>query len=94
MTGKDLIKYILENDLENEPIVQNGKILGFISLEEAAVKFNVGTATVSAWYSLGVIEGFDLCGRIFILKNAEPKIKKDDRFDITNKVLEQYIENH
>ena len=38
MTGKDLIKYILENDLENEPIVQNGKILGFLSLEEAAVR--------------------------------------------------------
>lgn len=94
MTGKDLIKYILENDLENEPIVQNGKLLGFLSLEEAAVKFNVGTATISTWYRLGAIEGFDLCGRIFIFKNTEPKIRKDDRFDMTDEVLEQYIENH
>ena len=42
MTGRDLICYILENNLENRSIVQNGKFCGFLTAEEAAVKFNVG----------------------------------------------------
>ena len=31
MTGRELIVYILENGLENEPIFKNGKPIGFIT---------------------------------------------------------------
>lgn len=49
MTGRDIILYILENHLEDELFVQNGKPLGFLTVEEAAAKTNVGPATIQAW---------------------------------------------
>ena len=42
MTGRELIIYILENDLENEPVFQDDKLIGFLNEREAAVKLNVG----------------------------------------------------
>ena len=38
MTGKDLIVYILQNDLEDEVIFQNNRFIGFASEEELASK--------------------------------------------------------
>lgn len=87
MTGKDLIRYILDNNLENEPIVQNGQLVGFLSTEEAAVKFNVGIATVAIWYKLGAIDGIELGNTIYIFANAEPTIKKENRFDINKDIV-------
>lgn len=49
MTGRALIIYILENNLENKEIFKDGKIVGFISVSEAASKFNVGVGTVKTW---------------------------------------------
>ena len=49
MTGRDLIIYILSNGLENEPIVKDGKLIGFMTVEEAATKMNVGSATIVVW---------------------------------------------
>lgn len=49
MTGRELILYILENGLEDEQVVKNGKLIGFLTLGEFAAKTNVGTATVTAW---------------------------------------------
>lgn len=49
MTGRDLIIYILSNGLENEPIVKDGKLIGFMTVEEAAAKMNVGSATIHVW---------------------------------------------
>lgn len=46
MTGRDLILYILTNGLEDKPIYEDGKILGFLTATEAAEKFNVGLATI------------------------------------------------
>ena len=39
MTGRDLIIYILENNLENEPVYKDGRLLGFLTVTEAAVEF-------------------------------------------------------
>lgn len=75
MTGRDLIMYILNNKLEDEPIVQNGKLIGFLTVEEAAVKHNVGTATVLTWFQMGTIEGIEIGNTILILSNANPEIK-------------------
>ena len=41
MTGRDLIIYILENGLEDEPVFKDGKFIGFITTGEAAVQCNV-----------------------------------------------------
>lgn len=57
MTGRDLILYILQNGLEDEPIYENGKILGFMNETEAAIKFDTGTAVVRTWLELGTLDG-------------------------------------
>lgn len=38
MTGRDLILYILENHLEDEQVFEEGNLLGFITIIEAAEK--------------------------------------------------------
>ena len=52
MTGKELILYILENNLEDSEIFKDGRFLDFLTVSEAAVKFNVGEATVKTWLDL------------------------------------------
>lgn len=62
MTGKELILYILLNDLEDEVIDKDGKLLGFITVEEMAIKRGVGVETVTAWIKLGQINGITIGG--------------------------------
>lgn len=71
MTGRDLIVYILKNGLENEPIYEDGKILGFMNVEEAAVKFNVSTPTIHAWAKLGMLDSVAIGKALYIPANAE-----------------------
>lgn len=49
MTGKDLILYILQNNLENEPVFKDGKFLGFKAIAEVAEENGVGKETVRVW---------------------------------------------
>lgn len=56
MTGRDLIIYILENNLEDEPIFNDGKPMGFMTTEETATKFDVGIATVFVWMFRGQLD--------------------------------------
>ena len=82
MTGRDLIIYILKNGLEDKEIFKDGKINGFLTLEEAAAKLNVGTATVLLWYALGRLKGFTLLDKIYFpkdIKIPENKGEKDER---------------
>lgn len=79
MTGKELIIYILQNNLENEVVFSNGIFTSIINVEEAAAKFGVGVATVRAWYQLGMIPGFTLGGSIFFMKDVEnPMLDKNN----------------
>ena len=73
MTGRELILYILQNGLEDDPVVQDGKIVGFLTLEEAASKYDVGTATVIAWASLGYISCYNIGGKAYIPDIYEKK---------------------
>lgn len=66
MTGRDLIIYILENGLENEPVFENGKLLGFMTVPETALKFGVGSATVSLWCQLNIIPCIEIGEIIYI----------------------------
>lgn len=73
MTGRDLILYILQNRLEDEPVFDSGIFLGFMNIHEAAVKFDVGAATVVTWYNTGMLPGIRIGESIYIPANAEVK---------------------
>lgn len=75
ITGRDLIVHILANGLENEPVIKDGKIIGFLTIAEAAAKFEVGEATVNAWYNLGVLDGFEIGEVIYISPNAKSPVR-------------------
>lgn len=79
MTGKDLIIYILENNLENEIVIKDGVFLWFMTEEEAAVKFNVGVSTIKAWYACGMLSGTKIGDRIYFMKNVRDPRKGDKR---------------
>lgn len=74
MTGKELILYILQNNLEYEDFFKEA----LISEEQAAVGFHVGVATVQAWYSVGLLNGLNIEGKVYIFKN-----QKDPRERLT-----------
>lgn len=57
MTGRDLIIYILSNHLEDKPVFENGKFIGFSTLVETAERMDVGVATICAWLTQGKLEG-------------------------------------
>lgn len=78
MTGRDLIIYILSNGLEDKPIFEDGSVLGFLTVTEAAQKFEVGTATVTLWCSFGMLDHIRIGGQTYIPVNAEPCTKKGE----------------
>lgn len=55
MTGRELIVYILENHLEDEPVIKDGTVIGFASIPQAAALKDVGTATIKASIIMGKI---------------------------------------
>lgn len=71
MTGRDLILYILENNLENEPVVKDGIFIGLMSEEEAAAKFDVGVSTIRVYNTLKMLDGIEINGRLYFLRNAK-----------------------
>ena len=75
MTGKELILYILQNNLENTIVLEDGFFIGFMTEEEAAVKFGVGTATIRAWYHCKMLKGTMIGGSLYFCKDvADPRI--------------------
>ena len=75
MTGKELILYILQYNLENAIVLENGFFTGFMTAEEAAVKFNVGVETIRAWYSCKWINGAKIGDALYFRKDiADPRI--------------------
>lgn len=71
MTCRELILYILENGLEDEPVFQNGTFVGFMTVTKAAEKMDVGLATIFAWNTMGKLDGVLLRGGIYIPVNAK-----------------------
>jgi hypothetical protein len=69
MTGKELIIYILQNNLENEEVFNNQKFAIFMSEEEAAVALGVGTGAIRAMFEMGMLKGFAFNNSLFLLKN-------------------------
>lgn len=76
MTGRDLIIYIMQNDLENETIFET------MSEGEAAVKFGVGVASIRVWYKLGLLIGWEMNGVLLIWKgNIDPREKEKGKHE-------------
>lgn len=73
MTGRDLIIYILKNGLEDKQIFENGKLVGFMDVSEAALKFNVGTSTIEVWCIMGVLPHITIGMNYYIPVDAERK---------------------
>ena len=69
MTGKELILYILQNNLENEVVFKDGIFIWLMN-EEAAAKFGVGVATIKAWYNCGMLSGTKIGDHLYFLRNA------------------------
>lgn len=70
MTGRELIVYILEHNLEDEDIFKDGKLVGYITADEVAKDFDVGMETVKVWIDQGMIEGvIKLNSRFLIPEN-------------------------
>jgi len=75
MTGKDLIIYILQNDLVDKPVYEDGRLLGFMTAIEAAINFDVGLASIQAMVNLGLLDGIKIGEEIYIPANAENPCK-------------------
>lgn len=73
MTGKDLIIYILQNNLENEDVFKDGKIVGLMNVKEAAAKFGVGEETIKVWVKLERLDGVYIYDDLYIPVNAKLK---------------------
>lgn len=81
MTGRDLIIYILENKLEDEPIIrEDGTIVGFLTVGQAAVKANVGMATIYAWIEAGLLPYYMAGNMIFVRADFAPPVKQQIGF--------------
>ena len=77
MTGRDLILYILENHLEDELVIKgDGSLLGFMTVAEAAVKFDVGESTIRAWISLNMLDGVKFGNMYYIPANSKSPLEE------------------
>lgn len=77
MTGRDLIMYILQNNLENEVVIKDGIFIWLMTEEEAAVRYDVGISMIRAWYACGMLSGTKIGDRLYFLRNT-PDPRKDD----------------
>lgn len=71
MKGRDLIIFILQNNLEDKDIFIDNCLVGFMSIEQAAVKFGVGQATVEVWCHCGAIPCVQFGETFYIYPNAK-----------------------
>lgn len=78
MTGRDLIIYILQNNLEDAPVYEDGRLLGFMTINEAAVTFNVGPATIKAFTERGLLPSVKIGDIIYIPGNVKMFNKKEE----------------
>lgn len=76
MTGREMILYILSNGLENEPVVKDGRLVGFMSIDEAAARMNVGSATIHVWVWQKQLPFVSIGDTIYIPANAKSPLEQ------------------
>ena len=92
MTGKEMILYILENNLEDSEIFKDGRFLDFLTVSEAAVKFNVGEATAKTWLEPRLLDGLQTGKVYYIPRTSEPSDKMLKY--LNDDILKKYIDAH
>jgi hypothetical protein len=79
MTGKELIIYILQHNLENEEVIDKcGNIAGFMTMDDVAVECGVDTSTVKTWVALGALSGFRI-GQVLYIRKSETNMQVIDK---------------
>lgn len=80
MTWKELIVYILENDLEDLPISEDGKLNGLLTLADIAVMYDVGIETAKVWGDTGLIKGIKIGDTMYFVDTTRylPILKGDN----------------
>lgn len=86
MNGRELIIHILLNDLENIDIFSEEFFKALLpSIENVAVQFNVGVATVNTWLDNGYLEGVEFNGVTYIFPNSLEKFaEKKANLEVSN----------
>ena len=80
MTGRELIIYILENGLEDEPVVKDGKLIGFMSVADVAVAMEVSYPTVLVWANQGMLDSVHFDNKINIpISSFQSLLNKKER---------------
>ena len=71
MTGRELIVYIMQNHLEDEPIYKNGTFIGLLTVHQAAVKMGVGPATITALVESGNLNAVKLYENLLLIPGED-----------------------
>lgn len=66
MTGRELMTYILQNHLEDEEILTDDLIPGFLPLDIAAMKLDTGVNTLMANIMAGKIKAISIMGGVYV----------------------------
>lgn len=69
MTCRELIMYIIANELENELVFDHGRFVGFMTVDEAAVKLDIGVAAVCALVEEQMLDHISVGRTLFIPAN-------------------------
>lgn len=79
MTGRELIIYILENNLEDESIFSDNMFNGFITLDKAAVELNTGIETVKVLFERNMLSGFKIEDNYYIFSKDIERFKSKNK---------------
>lgn len=66
MTCKELVVYILENDLLDRQVFEDGTFVGFVTYEDAAAELKLGPASMKVIMDVYEIESININGAIFL----------------------------
>lgn len=69
MTGRELILYILQNNLENEDVFRDDRFMLLKTLGEVAEECGVGKETVHTWAKLNMIPSVFIGETLYIPAN-------------------------
>lgn len=69
MTCKELMLYILANDLENELVFDHGRFIGFMTIDEVALQMNIGIAAVCALIEQEMLDHICVGNALFVPAN-------------------------
>lgn len=78
MTCRDLIVHILTNNLEDEPVFHDGRFVGFMTADDAAVALGVGKATIYAMITMQQLDYIYVGDHVFIPKTTKLERKCND----------------